>query len=120
VTTTKLFLTGIRCEGHHGANPGEKDQPQLFVVDLDVDVDVGGDAIGDTADYRAIAQRVRDVVAEGSFDLLETIAAEVAAGVRGLPNVQRATAVVHKPNAARSVGIDGVAAAATNGDEPGH
>jgi dihydroneopterin aldolase len=119
VTTTKLFLTGIRCEGRHGANPGEKDRPQPFVVDLDLDVDVGGDAIGETADYRAIAQRVRDVVAGRSLDLLETIAAELAAAVRELPKVLRATAVVHKPNAARSLGIDGVAAAVTSGDEPG-
>jgi dihydroneopterin aldolase len=118
VRTTRLFLTWIRCEGRHGANPEEKDRPQPFVVDLDLDVDVGGDAIGDTADYRAIAQRVRNVVAEGSFDLLETIAAEVAAAVRELPKVLRATAVVHKPNAARSVGIDGIAAAVTSGDEP--
>ena len=120
MTTTKMFLTGIRCEGRHGANPGEKDRPQPFVVDLDLDVEVRGDAIGHTADYRAIAQRVRDVVADGSFDLLETIAAEVAGAVRELPSVRRATAVVHKPNAARSVGIDGIAAAATNGDEPDH
>jgi dihydroneopterin aldolase len=119
VTTTKLFLTGIRCDGRHGATPGEKDRPQPFVVDLDLDVDVGGDAIGDTADYRAIAQRIREVVAGSSFDLLETIATEVATAVRELPRVVRATAVVHKPNAARSVGIDGIAAAATSGDEPG-
>jgi dihydroneopterin aldolase len=119
VTTTKLFLTGIRCEGRHGVNPGEKDRPQPFVVDLDLDVDVVGDAIGDTADYRVITERVRDVLAERSFDLLETIAAEVASAVRELPRVRRATAVVHKPNAARSVGIDGIAAAAARGDEPG-
>jgi dihydroneopterin aldolase len=119
VTTAKLFLTGIRCEGRHGVNPGEKDEPQPFVVDLDLDVDVAGDAIGETADYRAIAQRAREVVAERSFDLLESIAAEVASAVHELPRIIRATAVVHKPNAARSVGVGGIAAAATSGDEPG-
>jgi dihydroneopterin aldolase len=118
VSTTKLFLSGIRCEGRHGVNPGEKDDPQPFVVDLDLDVDVGGDSIVDTIDYRVIAQTVRDVVAERSFDLLESLAAEVAAAVRGLSKVKRATAVVHKPAAARSVGIDGIAAAATRGAEP--
>jgi len=119
MTGAKLFLTGIRCEGRHGVNPGEKDAPQPFVVDLDLDVEVTGDAIGDTADYRAIAARVRDVVGERSFDLLESIAAAVADEVRALPHVVRATAVVHKPNAARSVGVDGIAAAATSGDGPG-
>ena len=37
MTTTRLFLTGITTSGRHGANAGEKDVPQDFVVDLDVD-----------------------------------------------------------------------------------
>ena len=116
MTTAKLFLTGIGCSGRHGANPGEKDDPQPFVVDLDLDVEVGGDAIGETADYRGIAQAVRDTVAAESFDLLETLAGSVANAVLAMPRVTRVTAVVHKPNAARSIGIEGVAAAATAGD----
>jgi dihydroneopterin aldolase len=117
VTTTKLFLSGIKCEGRHGANPGEKDAPQPFVVDLDLDVEVEGDEIARTADYRAIAQGVRDTVAGESVDLLESLAQAVASAVAGMPRVVRATAVVHKPNAARSIGLDGVAAAATVGPD---
>ena len=113
MSTNRLFLSGIRCEGRHGANPGEKESPQPFVVDLDLEVRVDGDGIGETADYRAIAQVVRDTVGGTSFDLLESIAAAVAGAVAGLDRVERVSAVVHKPNAARSIGIDGVAAAAT-------
>jgi len=115
VSTSRLFLSGIRCEGRHGANPGEQDSPQPFVVDLDLEVRVDADAIGETADYRAITQAARDAVAGTSFDLLESIAAAVAGAVAGMDHVVRATAVVHKPNAARSIGIDGVAAAASAG-----
>ncbi|HEY7401720.1 MAG TPA: dihydroneopterin aldolase [Actinomycetota bacterium] len=117
MTTTKLFLSGIKCEGRHGANPGEKDAPQPFVVDLDLDVEVEGDHIDMTADYRAIAQGVRGVVANESVDLLESLAHAVASAVAGMPHVRRATAVVHKPNAARSVGLDGIAAASTVGPD---
>ena len=113
MSTTRLFLSGIAVEGRHGANPGEQDLPQPFVVDLDLEVRVDGDHISDTADYRAIAQAARDIVAGTSFDLLESIAAAIAQAVSALDRVERATAVVHKPNAARSIGIDGVAAAAT-------
>ena len=56
MSANRLFLSGIRCEGRHGANPGEKDSPQPFVVDLDLEVRVDADAIGETADYRAITQ----------------------------------------------------------------
>ena len=38
MTTSRIFLSGIRAAGRHGANPGEKDRPQEFVVDLDIDL----------------------------------------------------------------------------------
>jgi dihydroneopterin aldolase len=117
VSTAKLFLSGIRAEGRHGARPGEKDEAQPFVVDLDIDVTVSGDDLVATADYRAITEAVRSVVEERSFDLIEVMARAIAAAVLGLDNVNRVTAVVHKPNAAARLGIDGVAAAATVGGD---
>lgn len=113
MTSSRLFLTGIAASGRHGANPGEKDRPQDFVVDLDVEVDVSSDDIAATADYRELVQTARDVVAGESLDLLESLAGEVARAVAGLPRVVRATAIVHKPAAARSSEIQGIAAAAT-------
>jgi dihydroneopterin aldolase len=113
VTTSRLFLTGIGASGHHGANPGEKEQAQEFVVDLDVEVEVSSDAIGGTADYRALIRAAREVVELERFDLLESIAGAVARAVASRPDVVRATAIVHKPNAARSNDVQGVAAAAT-------
>jgi dihydroneopterin aldolase len=113
VSTARLFLTGIRTSGHHGANPGEKDQAQDFVVDLDVEVDVTADRIGGTSDYRELIRTAREAVERERFDLLESIADAVAEAVAARPGVVRATAVVHKPAAARSNDVDGVAAAAT-------
>lgn len=111
--TSRLFLTGIRGSGHHGANPGEKDQAQDFVVDLDVEVDVTSDRIGGTSDYRQLIRTARETVERERFDLLESIADAVAEAVAARPGVIRATAVVHKPAAARSNNVEGVAAAAT-------
>ena len=108
-----MFLSGIGAEGHHGARPGEKDVPQPFVVDLDLEVEVAGDTIDATADYRGVSEVVRAIVSDRSFDLIEVMAVEIAAAVRAMPNVVKATAVVHKPNAAIRLGFDGVAAAAT-------
>jgi dihydroneopterin aldolase len=113
VSSARLFLSGIRAEGRHGARPGEKDEPQPFVVDLDLAVDVDDDSIDATADYRAITDAVREVVERGSFDLIESMAEAIARGVAAFPHVAGATVVVHKPNAAGRLGIDGVAAAAT-------
>jgi dihydroneopterin aldolase len=113
VTTTRLFLTGITASGRHGANPGEKDAAQDFVVDLDVEVEVGGDDLAATADYRALIRTARTTVEETSFDLLESIAHAVATAVLDGPGVRRVTALVHKPAAARSNDVAGVAAGAT-------
>ena len=113
MSTSRLFLTGIRAFGHHGANPGEKDQAQDFVVDLDVEVDVTADRIGGTSDYRQLIRTARETVVRERFDLLESIANAVAEAVAARPGVVRATAVVHKPAAARSNDVEGVAAAAT-------
>lgn len=113
MSTTRLFLSGIRASGHHGARPGEKDDAQPFVVDLDLEVNVGQDQIGGTADYREITDAVRAIVEERSFDLIESLAAAVADEILAVDRVMRVTAVVHKPNAAARLEIDGVAAAAT-------
>lgn len=113
MSRARLFLSGIRAEGHHGARAGEKDEPQPFVVDLDLEVDVGDDSIEATADYRRITDAVREVVEQGSFDLIETMAGAIARRVASTARVTGVTAVVHKPNAGARLGIDGVAAAAT-------
>jgi dihydroneopterin aldolase len=113
VTTARLFLSGIRASGHHGARPGEKDEPQAFVVDLEIQVEVGDDEIGGTTDYRGITETVRAIVEQGSFDLIESLAAAIANEVFAIDRVSHVTAIVHKPNAAVRLGIDGVAAAAT-------
>jgi dihydroneopterin aldolase / 2-amino-4-hydroxy-6-hydroxymethyldihydropteridine diphosphokinase len=113
VSRARLFLSGIRAEGRHGARTGEKDTPQPFVVDLDLDVEVGEDRIDGTADYREIVESVREVIAGGSFDLIESMAEAIAERVVSVDRVASATAVVHKPHAAERLEIDGVAAAAT-------
>lgn len=113
MTSARLFLSGIRASGRHGARPGEKDAAQELVVDLDLEVEVAADAIEDTADYRAVSDAVRAVIAEGSYDLIEVMAHDVAERVLAFDHVMSVTAVVHKPNAARRLEIDGVAAAAT-------
>ena len=117
--TARIFLSGIRASGRHGARPGEKDDPQEFVVDLDLEVDVAEDSIAATADYRDISETVRTVIGDGSFDLIEVMARAVAGAVLAMEHVRTVTAVVHKPNAARRLEIDGVASAVTLGGGEG-
>jgi pimeloyl-ACP methyl ester carboxylesterase len=56
---------------------------------------------------------VRTTVGEESFDLLESLANAVANAVLALDGVAKVAAIVHKPAAARSNDVQGVAAGAT-------
>jgi dihydroneopterin aldolase len=111
--TSRVMLTGIPAEGRHGADPGEQVEPQAFVIDLDVTLEVGEDTIDDTIDYRIMADTVRRTVAGPSFVLLESLAEEVARAVYAYPRVLTVTATVHKPGAAGLMGVEDVAAEAT-------
>lgn len=110
---TSVVLTGIPASGPHGANPGERDAPQAFVVDVRLEVAVGGDRLAATLDYRVAGDLVRTTVAETSFVLLESLAEAVAVALAGLDPVREATVTVHKPAAARSLGVTGVSATFT-------
>ena len=111
--TARLFLSGIHAHGHHGARPGEKDERQPFVIDLDLELDAATDDIRATADYRELVDAARQLVETASFDLIESMARTIAERMLAFDHVTRATVVVHKPNAARRLGIDGTAAAVT-------
>jgi len=115
VTAVRILVSGIRASGRHGANPGERDRPQEFVVDLDVTVDPTGDRLEDTVDYRRLADAVRSAVESESHQLLETIARSVIDAVRRIPKVLRVAAVVHKPGAAEGLGVGDVAVEAVSG-----
>jgi len=116
MTTSRVFLSGIRASGRHGASPGEKDERQPFVVDLELAVEVSEDRIDATADYRVVTDRVRSIVEGESFDLIELLADRIANEVLRLDRVVGVTAVVRKPNAAARLQIEGVSAAVTVGD----
>jgi len=112
-----ISIQGIRAHGRHGANPGEQLGAQAFLVDVQVWVRVEEDALTGTLDYRTIVDTVRETVGANSFQLLESLAEAVATALLASRLVLRATAVVHKPGAAASLGVADVSAKATL-DEP--
>lgn len=112
---SRISIRGISARGRHGANPGEAEEAQDFVVDLDVAVEVSGDSLDATADYRALVGAALHAVEGTSGVLLETLAENVARGVLEIGGVTGVTAVVHKPRAAASLEVEDIAASATIG-----
>lgn len=79
---TTLHITGLRCQGAHGAAEGELERQQTFLVDLALTVDISRaattDSLEDTVDFAALAATIRQVVAGPSRNILETVAVEAA------------------------------------------
>ena len=84
-----------------------------FLVDVEVWVEVDRDSLTATLDYRTIVDTVRETVGATSFQLLESLAEAVATALTESDLVLRASAVVHKPGAAASLGVADVSAEVT-------
>lgn len=108
-----IRLAGIGADGRHGAVDEEREQPQLFVIDLEVVVEAETDELSSTADYRDVVAAAREVIAGESHTLIETLAGAVAQRVAAVPGVLSCRAVVHKPRAAERLAVADVSAEAT-------
>lgn len=100
----RIELRGLRVRGHHGVFEHEKRDGQEFVVDVTVWMELAQaartDALADTLDYGALAQRVAAIVGGEPCDLIETVSARVADDVLAADErVQAVEVVLHKPQA---------------------
>lgn len=111
--TDRIRLTGIRAEGTHGVLEQEHREPQPFVVDvtLEVDLEPAGrsDDLADTVSYAEIAEDVVAIVTGPHVDLIETLAARVADGVLNRREVEAVEVTIHKPQAPIAVPFGDVA-----------
>lgn len=87
----RVLLEGMSFQGRHGVRAAEREQPQEFRVDIEVDCDLSEpgrtDRIEDTVDYTRVRAIAKEVIEGDSLKLLETLAARIAEGVLQLPKV---------------------------------
>jgi dihydroneopterin aldolase len=99
----RIELRGLAVRGFHGVFEHERRDGQDFVIDVTLEVDTSlaaeTDRIADTVDYGALANALHDVVAGEPVNLIETLAARLAAVCLADGRVDAATVTVHKPQA---------------------
>ncbi|MCU1595373.1 MAG: dihydroneopterin aldolase [Frankiales bacterium] len=99
----RIALTGLRVRGFHGVLASERSEGQDFVIDAVLNVDTRAAAASDdlaaTVDYGSLASQLADVVAGEPVNLIETLAARLAAVCLADPRVISARVTVHKPSA---------------------
>lgn len=119
----RICLKGLSARGLHGVLPLEREEPQLFVVDLSMELGPGGaqaaatsDQLTESVDYAAVATSVISVIEGDSVNLIETLAARIADVVLGYPRVRAVEVTVHKPEAPLDVAFDDVSVTIRRGE----
>ena len=101
--TDQLSVRGIECYAHHGVFDHERRDGQRFVVDLTLGLDTRSAALSDdlqeTVDYGSLVAQVKAAVESDPVDLVETLAARVAAVCLSGSRVEWVQVTVHKPEA---------------------
>lgn len=99
----KIILPEMEFMACHGVFAFEKETPQLFRVSLTMETDLvaagKSDDLVDTVNYGEIYLQVKHLVEENTFDLIEKLAAEIAAKVLANGQVSAVTVRVEKTGA---------------------
>ena len=78
----RIEIRGLRALGLIGVNPEERERPQPFEVDFDVEVDTSkagaSDCLDDTIDYGRLTMMAEQVVTNEAHLLLERVAERIA------------------------------------------
>ena len=107
-----IFLGDLRVETLIGIWDWERKIRQTVSIDLEMGADIrraaATDSIDDTLNYKAVAKRIRQFVAESEFQLVETLAEGVAGIILDEFDVSWVKVRINKPGAirgARDVGV---------------
>jgi len=111
-STDTIFLHDMRIETIVGIWEWERKIRQTVSIDLEMGADIrraaASDDIEDTLNYKKVAKRVQQFVAESEFQLVETMAEKIAGVILAEFDVPWVQVRVNKPGAikgSRDVGV---------------
>jgi dihydroneopterin aldolase len=109
----KIFLSALTVECIVGIWAWERRVKQTVIIDLEIATDIrraaASDRIDDTIDYKKVAKRLLAFVGESQFNLVETLAEQIARVVVTEFGVSWVKVRLNKQGAirgARDVGIE--------------
>ena len=109
----KIFLDELKIDTIIGIWDWERKIRQTVVIDLEMSADIAKaaatDDVVDTLNYKAVAKRLQAFVGDSSYQLVETLAENIARIIRDEFDVAWVRVKVHKPGAIRGskdVGVD--------------
>lgn len=108
-----IELEGLELRGFHGVLPQERDRGQTFLFDVELlahDAGVRTDKLGDTVDYTAVVDCIREISDGRRFNLIEALAAAIADELLERFPVARVRVRVRKPEVKLSAPVEWTAA----------
>ena len=76
-----IFISELKVQTKLGVPDWERTLPQTIILDIEIGYDLTkackSDAIADTIDYGAVVGRIRETLAEHSFQLVEALAEHI-------------------------------------------
>lgn len=111
-----IKLTGLEAAGTHGVLDFEHTEPQIFRVDIEMEVDIAAAAAADdltyTVNYAEVAEKALAVIQGEHCNLIETLAQRILTAILN-PAVESAQVTVHKPDAPISAAFQDVSVTAS-------
>ena len=101
--TDKVILKGIEIKGRHGCSEFERQHEQLFIVDVELYLDLSRasktDDLGDTIDYMQVIIDIKKIVGGTPRNLIETVAQDISEFLlRRYFLLEGLKITIHKPN----------------------
>ncbi|MGE5615625.1 MAG: dihydroneopterin aldolase [Bacillota bacterium] len=110
--TDIIFIEGLRVDATVGAHNWEQRVNRTLTIDLELAGDIAraaaNDRLGDTIDYKSVAEAVAAICAQSRHKLIETMAEELARELTKRFALGWLRVTVRKPGAvanAESVGV---------------
>ena len=101
----KIILTDLRVDAVIGIWDWEKRNSQSISIDLEMQTDTKkisqSDSIEDALDYKAVSKRAKQFIQDSQFNLIETLAENLAQIILEEFNVQWLRLSISKPYAIR-------------------
>ena len=101
----KIVLTDLRVDAVIGIWDWEKRNSQSISIDLEMQTDTKkisqSDSIEDALDYKAVSKRAKQFIQDSQFNLIETLAENLAQIILEEFNVQWLRLSISKPYAIR-------------------
>jgi len=101
----KIILTDLRVDAVIGIWDWEKRNLQNISIDLEMQTDTKktsqSDSIGDALDYKAVSKRAKQFIQDSQFNLIETLAENLAQIILKEFDVQWLRLSISKPYAIR-------------------